>query len=55
MCKDTPGFIVNRIGIFWLQCGLLEAIAMGLSVEEADAVISTPFGIPKTGIFVCSI
>lgn len=50
-CKDTPGFIVNRIGIFWLQCGLLEAIKADLTVEEVDAVMSTPLGIPKTGIF----
>jgi 3-hydroxyacyl-CoA dehydrogenase len=50
-CKDTPGFIGNRIGIYWLQCGLLEAIKLGLTVEQADAVISAPFGIPKTGIF----
>lgn len=50
-CKDTPGFIANRIGIFWLQCALLEAIKQNVSVEEADAVMSTPFGMPKTGIF----
>ncbi|WP_340123746.1 3-hydroxyacyl-CoA dehydrogenase/enoyl-CoA hydratase family protein [Methylobacter svalbardensis] len=50
-CKDTPGFIGNRIGIYWLQCGLLEAIKSGLTVEQADAVMSAPFGIPKTGIF----
>ncbi|MGZ8189823.1 MAG: 3-hydroxyacyl-CoA dehydrogenase NAD-binding domain-containing protein, partial [Methylococcaceae bacterium] len=50
-CKDTPGFIGNRIGIYWLQCGLLEAIDLGLTVEQADAVMSAPFGIPKTGIF----
>lgn len=50
-CKDTPGFIGNRIGVYWLQTGLLEAIKSGLSVEEADAVFSTPLGIPKTGIF----
>jgi 3-hydroxyacyl-CoA dehydrogenase len=50
-CKDTPGFIANRIGIYWAQCGLLEAIKQGLTVEEADTVISSPFGIPKTGIF----
>jgi len=49
-CKDTPGFIGNRIGIYWLQCGLLEAMALGLTVEQADAVMSA-FGIPKTGIF----
>ena len=50
-CKDTPGFIGNRIGIYWLQWGLLEAIRSGLTVEQADAVMSAPFGIPKTGIF----
>ncbi len=50
-CKDTPGFIGNRIGIYWLQCGLLEAIKLGLTVEQADAVMSAPFGIPKTGVF----
>ncbi len=49
-CKDTAGFIANRIGIYWLQCGLHEAINLGLSVEQADAALS-PFGIPKTGIF----
>lgn len=50
-CKDTPGFIGNRIGIYWLQCGMLEAIKLGLSVEQADALMSAPFEIPKTGIF----
>lgn len=49
-CKDTPGFIANRIGTFWLQCGILEALEGGLTVEEADAAMA-PFGIPKTGIF----
>ncbi|MGZ8188092.1 MAG: 3-hydroxyacyl-CoA dehydrogenase NAD-binding domain-containing protein [Methylosarcina sp.] len=51
VCKDTPGFIGNRIGIYWLLCGLHEAIELGMSVELADAAISASFGIPKTGIF----
>jgi 3-hydroxyacyl-CoA dehydrogenase len=50
-CKDTPGFIGNRIGVYWLQLGLLEAMRLGLTVEEADAIMSEPFGIPKTGVF----
>ncbi len=50
-CKDTTGFIANRIGIYWVQCGLLEAFKQGLTVEQADAVMSAPFGIPKTGVF----
>lgn len=50
-CKDTPGFIANRIGIFWLQCAVTEAIDAGLTVEEADAVLGRPAGVPKTGVF----
>ncbi|MBJ6610223.1 MAG: enoyl-CoA hydratase/isomerase family protein [Candidatus Thiothrix moscowensis] len=50
-CKDTPGFIANRIGIFWIQTAIQEAIEMGLTVEEADAVVGRPMGIPKTGVF----
>ncbi len=50
-CNDTPGFIANRIGGFWLQCALLEAIDLGLTIEEADAVCGRPMGIPKTGVF----
>lgn len=49
-CHDTPGFIANRIGTFWIQSGLLTAIELGVTVEQADAVM-TAFGIPKTGIF----
>ncbi|WP_411726598.1 3-hydroxyacyl-CoA dehydrogenase NAD-binding domain-containing protein, partial [Methyloglobulus sp.] len=50
-CKDTPGFIGNRIGIYWLLHGLLDAIDQGITVEQADAIMSAPFGIPKTGVF----
>lgn len=50
-CNDTPGFIANRIGIYWLQTALQETIRLGLSVEEADAIGGRPMGIPKTGIF----
>ena len=51
VCHDTPGFVANRIGSFWLQCAVVEALDHGLSVEEADAVMGRPLGIPKTGIF----
>jgi 3-hydroxyacyl-CoA dehydrogenase len=50
LCNDTPGFIANRIGTFWIQSALLEAIAMNLTVEQCDAAMSL-FGIPKTGVF----
>jgi 3-hydroxyacyl-CoA dehydrogenase len=50
-CKDTPGFIANRIGTFWIEAATREAIAGGLTVEEADAVAGKPLGFPKTGVF----
>ena len=50
-CHDTPGFIANRIGTYWLQLGVNAALDLGLTVEEADAAMGKPAGIPKTGIF----
>jgi 3-hydroxyacyl-CoA dehydrogenase len=49
--KDTPGFIANRIGIYWVQCAVNAARELGLSVEEADAVMGKPCGFPKSGVF----
>jgi 3-hydroxyacyl-CoA dehydrogenase len=51
LCRDTPGFIANRIGNYWMSVAALEAMATGLTVEEADAVMSRPFGVPRTGVF----
>jgi 3-hydroxyacyl-CoA dehydrogenase len=50
-CNDAPGFIANRVGNYWLQAAVVEAVDGGLTVEEADAVIGRPFGIPRTGVF----
>lgn len=50
-CKDTPGFIANRIGVYWMMLGLTEAMRLGLSPEQADAVMGKPAGMPSTGIF----
>ncbi len=50
-CNDTPGFIANRIGGYWVQSAIDGALDLGLTVEEADAVGGRPMGVPKTGIF----
>jgi 3-hydroxyacyl-CoA dehydrogenase len=50
-CNDAPGFIANRVGNYWLQAAVIEAVDGGLTVEEADAVVGRPFGIPRTGVF----
>lgn len=50
-CRDTPGFIANRLGSHWMAVAAIEAFRAGLDVETADAVMSRPFGIPRTGVF----
>ena len=50
-CNDTPGFIANRIGTYWLVAAVRAAVEGGVTVEEADAVLGRPVGVPKTGIF----
>jgi len=51
LCKDTPGFIGNRVGVYAMQVAMTEAIKMKLNIEEADAIFGKPMGIPKTGVF----
>ena len=50
-CKDTPGFIGNRIGVYWMQAAFTEAFDANIPIEEADLAMGRPLGIPKTGIF----
>ena len=50
-CLDSPGFIANRLGTYWMQRAVVEAMRQELTVEEADAVNGSPLGIPKTGVF----
>lgn len=50
-CHDRPGFIGNRIGVYWLQASINAVRDLGMTIEDADAVIAKPLGIPKTGVF----
>jgi 3-hydroxyacyl-CoA dehydrogenase len=50
-CRDTPAFIANRIGTFWIEAAIREAFAGGLTVEETDALAGKAFGFPRTGVF----
>jgi 3-hydroxyacyl-CoA dehydrogenase len=50
-CHDSPGFIANRLGVFWMTGAVTETPLQGLTIEEADAIMGRPFGVPKTGIF----
>ena len=50
-CRDTPGFIANRIGNFWMAVGAKVAFDQGIKPEQADVAFGRPFGVPRTGIF----
>lgn len=53
--KDTVNFIGNRIGCMWVNAGLHMAenaiINQGMSIEEVDAVLGQPIGLPETGLY----
>ena len=52
--KDTVNFIGNRIGCYWMMMGLYragEALKNGLSMEDIDAQMSAPMGLPVTGLY----
>lgn len=51
ICKDTPAFLANRIGIYFMFRAITETIEQKMKVEEADAALGTPIGFPKEGIF----
>lgn len=50
-CKDTPGFIANRIGVYWMTLAMNRALKHGMRVEEVDAVMGKPIGVPRTAVF----
>lgn len=50
-CNDTPGFIANRIGTYWLHAAVVKALEHNIDPVTADAVLGRPAGVPKTGVF----
>ena len=51
LCKDTPAFIGNRIGVYAMAKIYQLTTQLGLSIEEVDALTGPPLGRPKTGTF----
>ena len=51
MCNDTPGFIGNRLGVYFIQRAFKATIDHGFTIEQADAMLGRPLGIPKTAVF----
>lgn len=51
LCKDTPAFIANRIGVFSLMHLLHAMHRYGVSVEEVDRLTGPAIGHPKSATF----
>lgn len=51
LCKDTPAFIANRIGVYGIMSifGLVDSL--GLSIDEVDALTGPLIGRPKSATF----
>jgi len=51
LCKDTPAFIANRIGVFGIM-GLFGLVdKMGFTIDEVDALTGPIIGRPKSATF----
>lgn len=51
LCKDTPAFIANRVGIFAIMSGMHTVERMGLSVNEVDKLTGPIIGRQKSATF----
>ena len=51
LCKDTPAFIANRVGVFAIQALFHAVEEMGLSVEAVDKLTGPAMGRPKSATF----
>ncbi len=51
LCKDTPAFIANRIGVFGMMAIMNSMEKLQLSVDEIDALTGPVIGRPKSATF----
>lgn len=51
LCKDTPAFIANRIGVFSIMAIFHIMQEMGLGIDEIDALTGPVIGRPKSATF----
>ncbi|HRH65526.1 MAG TPA: 3-hydroxyacyl-CoA dehydrogenase/enoyl-CoA hydratase family protein [Bacteroidia bacterium] len=51
LCKDTPAFIANRIGVFSIMSLFHLVEKMGLSIDDVDKLTGPVLGRPKSATF----
>jgi 3-hydroxyacyl-CoA dehydrogenase len=51
ICKDTPNFIANRIGVYASLSTIYRALNEGYTVNEVDTILGPSMGRPKSAVF----
>lgn len=51
LCKDTPAFIANRVGVYAMAKIFELTHELGLGIDTADLLTGPAIGRPKTGTF----
>ena len=51
LCKDTPAFIANRVGVFGFMAVFKAMQQLGLNVDEIDTLTGPILGRPKSATF----
>ncbi len=51
LCKDTPAFIANRVGVFGMMAIMNAMEKLQLNVDEIDALTGPVIGRPKSATF----
>ena len=51
LCKDTPAFIANRVGVYSIMALFHAVKDMGFTVEEVDKLTGPVLGRPKSATF----
>ncbi|MFZ1785147.1 MAG: 3-hydroxyacyl-CoA dehydrogenase/enoyl-CoA hydratase family protein, partial [Ferruginibacter sp.] len=51
LCKDTPAFIANRVGVFGMMAIMNAMAKLDLTVDEIDALTGPVVGRPKSATF----
>jgi 3-hydroxyacyl-CoA dehydrogenase len=51
LCKDTPAFIANRVGVFGFMAVFKAMQQLGLNVDDVDTLTGTVMGRPKSATF----
>jgi len=51
LCRDTPAFIANRIGVFGMMAIMNSMEKLGMTIDEIEALTGPVIGRPKSATF----